>query len=150
MIYNIIMALLIIGVDRITKYCALYYLEQEYIVNKYVYFQLLFNRGVSWGILNTPHTGIFIGVSLITIIITGILAKYAYTRYISGHTVIGELLVISGSLSNIADRFWYGAVIDFIVIHIGNWSWAVFNIADAAIVVGVFIMFVQLVPGKNA
>ena len=35
------------------------------------------------------------------------------------------------------DRFAYGAVFDFIHVHVGSFSWYVFNVADAAIVAGV-------------
>jgi signal peptidase II len=47
-------------------------------------------------------------------------------------------LIVGGALGNVIDRLAYGAVFDFIQFHIGTWSWYVFNVADAAIVAGVF------------
>ncbi len=46
-------------------------------------------------------------------------------------------LIIGGALGNVIDRIAYGAVADFVHLHWGEWSWYVFNVADAAIVVGV-------------
>ncbi len=58
-------------------------------------------------------------------------------------------MVIAGSVSNILDRVVYGGVVDFIHVHINGWSFAVFNIADVAIVVGVCIMMLQEVYDNN-
>jgi signal peptidase II len=45
--------------------------------------------------------------------------------------------LIGGALGNAVDRALYGAVVDFVLLHWGDWRWYVFNIADAAIVAGV-------------
>ncbi len=44
--------------------------------------------------------------------------------------------VLAGAAGNLADRFHYGYVVDFIDAHWGPWHWYVFNVADAAITVG--------------
>lgn len=130
--------------DRITKTIALSNFDTSYIINKFVYLQLTLNRGVSWGLFNYAHNTIFLIITSLVIIITMILMAYTGYRMYNGYAVFGESLVIIGSLSNIVDRLLYGNVIDFIVLHIGNWSFPVFNLADMAICVGVFIMFYQL------
>ena len=54
-------------------------------------------------------------------------------------------LVIGGSLGNLVDRIYYFAVPDFIDIHIGNFHWFIFNIADIFITVGIIgLMFAIL------
>ena len=45
--------------------------------------------------------------------------------------------IVGGALSNVVDRLRFGAVVDFIHAHLGDLSWYVFNLADAAIVCGV-------------
>ena len=45
--------------------------------------------------------------------------------------------IAGGAIGNVIDRLRYGAVVDFIHAHLGEWSWYVFNVADAAIVCGV-------------
>ena len=70
-----------------------------------------------------------------------------------GINVLGEVMVIAGSSSNIIDRMVRGGVVDFIEFSYKNWAWPTFNIADAAIVVGVFFMLMQLlrkVPRSDA
>ena len=46
-------------------------------------------------------------------------------------------LIAGGAIGNAIDRIAYGAVFDFVHVHVGSFSWYVFNIADAAIVAGV-------------
>ena len=64
-------------------------------------------------------------------------------------------LIIGGSLGNLFDRIYYYAVPDFIDIHIGNFHWFIFNVADIFITVGIIgLMFVELLKkekiSKNA
>lgn len=55
-------------------------------------------------------------------------------------------LIIGGAVGNAIDRIVHGAVFDFAHVHVGSFSWYVFNIADAGIVVGVaFMLLAQLV-----
>ena len=49
-------------------------------------------------------------------------------------------LVLGGAIGNIWDRFQYGAVADFFHFHLGEWSFYVFNVADAAITLGVLLL----------
>ncbi|MCA0406102.1 MAG: signal peptidase II, partial [Proteobacteria bacterium] len=49
-------------------------------------------------------------------------------------------LIIGGAIGNAIDRIVHGAVFDFAHFHVGSFSWYVFNIADAGIVVGVGLM----------
>ena len=46
-------------------------------------------------------------------------------------------VIIGGSLGNLFDRIYYYAVPDFIDLHIGNYHWFIFNIADIFITVGI-------------
>ena len=49
-------------------------------------------------------------------------------------------VVVGGSLGNLFDRIYYYAVPDFIDLHIGNYHWFVFNIADIFITVGIVLL----------
>ena len=48
----------------------------------------------------------------------------------------GFALIIGGAMGNLIDRFLYGHVIDYFLFHTPGWSFAIFNLADAAITVG--------------
>ena len=47
------------------------------------------------------------------------------------------ILVIAGAAGNIVDVVRYGAVIDFLHLRFGEWSFPLFNVADSAICLGV-------------
>ncbi len=48
----------------------------------------------------------------------------------------GFAVVTAGALGNLIDRITLGHVVDFILVHFGSWSFAIFNLADAAITLG--------------
>ena len=59
-------------------------------------------------------------------------------------------IVIGGSLGNLFDRLYYNAVPDFIDIHVGNFHWFIFNVADVFITVGIIgIIFTELFKNYN-
>lgn len=127
-------------IDRLTKWWALG-LSDDLIINQFLSFHLAFNRGISWGLLSSDQTFLFSMVTISIILLTIILAWYAWDRYRQGYCIIGETLVLAGALSNICDRFYYQGVIDFIVLSYQDFCWPVFNCADAFIVCGVVLMF---------
>ena len=65
--------------------------------------------------------------------------KEALVRLEAGQrrTALGLSLILGGAIGNGIDRLAYGAVADFVHFHVGDFSWYVFNLADAWIVAGV-------------
>ena len=53
--------------------------------------------------------------------------------------VIGLLLILGGAIGNLYDRISYGYFIDFIYLHIAEFYWPAFNVADSAISLGVLL-----------
>jgi signal peptidase II len=133
-------ASLIIGVDRITKIWALTLSGEQYI-NEYLSFDLVYNRGISWGLFNSSHAMPFYVVTGAIILLMSILGFHALSRLHAGKSIWGEVLVLAGGSSNIYDRFVYHGVIDFIQVSFHDFHWPVFNVADVAIVIGVSFMF---------
>jgi len=136
-------------IDRITKYYAVYvyrvYDISDYIINSFLSFSLAFNRGMSFSLGHSQNQGTFILVIGITISLTLYVMYYTYNRFEYGYPILGELLVITGSLSNIIDRFLYPGVVDFIELSYGSWFfWPAFNCADAYIVIGVGVMLITM------
>lgn len=126
--------------DRVTKYYAVKQCVDPFIINTYLTCSLSFNRGVTWSLFHSPQAAIFYGVTFMITLITLGVAWYAYQRFMQGYTIIGELMIVAGSCSNIVDRFWFGGVVDFIELSYGDWHWPSFNVADICIVTGVFCM----------
>ena len=64
-------------------------------------------------------------------------------------TCIALTLVLGGALGNAWDRLLYSHVIDFFDFHLGDWHFAIFNVADSAICVGAFMLILQWTYKRN-
>ena len=59
-------------------------------------------------------------------------------------------LIIGGALGNLFDRIYYYAVPDFIDLHLGNYHWFIFNVADIFITVGIIgLILVELLKKEK-
>ncbi|MFP4097730.1 MAG: signal peptidase II [Alphaproteobacteria bacterium] len=100
---------------------------------------LAWNTGVSFSLFNQiGSSGPFIlsAVALIIVcIFIYLLTKAAHFSY-----ALGYALVIGGALGNVIDRLRFGAVIDFLDIHLYGYHWPAFNVADIAVVSGIGIL----------
>lgn len=131
-------------IDRITKLAALAWcMESACTVNSFLSFEVIFNRGISWGMFHSQNDTLFFVVSIIIAMITALLCGYAYYNYMRGHSVVAEICIVAGSCCNLIDRAMYAGVVDFIILSYGNVSWPVFNIADAVIVLGVGLFMLR-------
>ena len=131
-------------VDRLTKYLALFWLHNRpYKINSFISGDLVINRGVSWGLLHSESSNAFVFVSLLIVFVTLLICWQAYSLWCKNKFVVGYVCVITGSLSNIIDRMYYGGVIDFILLSYKNFYWPVFNVADIVIVGGILIILLQ-------
>jgi len=136
-------AALVIAFDRVTKQWALTHSALATTYNPHptcISFDLVYNRGISWGLFHRPECSTFLLVNGVVITITALVALHALVWFRAQRSIFGHVLIIAGSISNIMDRYWYGGVIDFIHLHYQEWSWAIFNIADVAIVVGALLI----------
>lgn len=103
---------------------------------------LVYNRGVSFGIFNeAPDWSRWALIVFAVLIAVALLIwmRFAETRLLS--VALG--LVAGGALGNVIDRILYGAVVDFLDFHIGDWHWPAFNVADSAITVGVVLLILD-------
>jgi signal peptidase II len=55
--------------------------------------------------------------------------------------------VLGGAIGNMTDRIRLGYVIDFIHFHVGTWSFYIFNAADSAVSIGVFMIVLDQFRG---
>jgi signal peptidase II len=110
---------------------------------------LVWNRGVSFGLFNNG-SGINAVVfsTLAAVIVVGLLI---WLRKAQGPLIVAGIgLVIGGAIGNVIDRLRFGGVVDFLDFHVGGWHWPAFNVADAAICVGVAALVMDgLLPGRS-
>jgi signal peptidase II len=97
---------------------------------------VVWNRGISYGLFQQSSDigrWLLVVVSIIAAVGLSIWMLRAEGRVLS----LSLGLIVGGAIGNAIDRIAYGAVFDFAHLHVGTFSWYVFNIADAAIVAGV-------------
>jgi signal peptidase II len=97
-----------------------------------------YNTGVAFSMFSWVGDKGLIVLSLAVIAFVLFLAKRTASDQIMAR--IGFCLIIGGAIGNLIDRAVYGHVIDYILFHTPVWSFAVFNLADAFISVGAFIV----------
>jgi lipoprotein signal peptidase len=109
---------------------------------------LIFNHGISFGVLNNagPLNALIFTV-LAVVIVAGLVAWLWRSDGFLLPAAIG--MVIGGAVGNVVDRLARGAVTDFLDFHLGEWHWFVFNLADAAICVGVGLMVIDSLVGRR-
>jgi signal peptidase II len=101
-------------------------------------------------LINIENTGSAFGLLanqtflIIIISIAALLFILLFLRYLSLATTLSIVsigLIMGGAVGNLIDRIRFGSVTDFIYFRLwGNFHWPAFNIADAAITVGVFVL----------
>lgn len=118
-------------------------------VGRFLTFTVVWNRGISYGLLQQGTEfgrWALVGVAAISAVVLGYWMAKAGNRLLA----VSLGIIIGGAVGNGIDRVLHGAVFDFIHLHAGEWSWYVFNVADAAIVVGVIgLIWEAYVSGKQ-
>jgi signal peptidase II len=127
--YTIIIFLLLIVLDRITKMWATSLnSSKDYGIIAFTY---TINTGAGFSILQNMNI-------LLIIVSAAVLAAIIYFyKHIPKFSLI---LIISGIVGNLLDRIFYGAVIDFINLKF----WPIFNVADSLIFIGVVYWIIIL------
>jgi signal peptidase II len=97
-----------------------------------------YNTGVAFSMFEWVGDKGLIIMSLVVIAFVLFLARRTEPSQIMAR--IGFCLIIGGAIGNLIDRAIYGHVIDYILFHTPVWSFPVFNLADAFISVGAFIV----------
>lgn len=99
------------------------------------------NPGIAFGI-RVSHPWVFTVLSILASI--GIVF-YLVTQWKEGRWIKSSLaLILGGAVGNLIDRIAFARVVDFVDVGFGTVRWPVFNVADAAVVVGMFMLFITL------
>jgi signal peptidase II len=134
----VVVSTLVLLIDQMTKAVMVCSLKvgQSKTVTSFLNLALVYNKGAAFSILSRDslwprYLLIMIGVTVSLFMI--------YLLRVHAQKVIFCMalsLMIGGSLGNVIDRIMHGYVIDFFDLHILNWHWPTFNIADSAICIG--------------
>jgi signal peptidase II len=133
--------------DQLVKYWVLTTLDLRHrgqvVVNEIFSFTYVENHGVSLGFLTADTDAArWMLVALTAAISVGVLVWMF--RETNRQDVLALGLILGGALGNIVDRARFGYVVDYADLHFGDFRpFLVFNVADAAITIGVVILLIR-------
>ena len=148
-LFSVFLALSL-GLDQWTKALARTHLRPlgpwnpKVVIDGFFNLRYSENPGVAFGMLQQMPGGKFV---LTALAIAAIVLVVMYLRRTDAdatrlHVALG--LVGGGALGNVIDRVTYGRVTDFIVWHVKAHEWPTFNVADAALCIGVGLMMLDM------
>jgi len=152
---TLVPALVVVVLDQVTKALVLARMELHQsipVVQDYFALTYVRNTGAAFGIL----AGRFAGFRVPALLAVSLLALFVLLWFV--RTIPAERRavivacggVLGGAIGNMIDRAAYGEVIDFLDVYVGTYHWPAFNVADAAITVGVVVLCLDAIRGAPA
>ncbi|MEP5937589.1 MAG: signal peptidase II [Erythrobacter sp.] len=146
-IIGLVIAAIIFGADQFIKWLMVgpLNLRERYVIDLLPFFDLRWteNRGVSLGMLQATTVEMRWALVAITALIAIVVLVWMFREKLLGD-IIGLGMILGGALGNIVDRYNLGYVIDYADFHIGDFRpFLIFNVADAAITIGVVIILAR-------
>ena len=144
---NLSIILLIFFIDRFSKIYILSIAETngnvDIYINSFLNFVLYWNTGIGFGLFAFEQPQAYNFITLIIIFVNLIIIYLIYKS--TNFKIYFFIMILGGSLGNLYDRINYKAVPDFIDLHINNFHWFIFNIADIFISLGVIcLIYVEI------
>jgi signal peptidase II len=142
-------ALSIIALDQISKYVVQKSIELHGSIPVISgFFNLVHtrNRGMAFGILNRPGSDLGYYVLVTTTLVVVVLIMFWFSRLKQKERIFapGLSLILGGAIGNLIDRIRLREVIDFLDFDLVLIHWPAFNVADSAITIGTFWIFLSL------
>lgn len=136
-------------IDILTKQLVInMMIEDESIIIIKNFFSITFakNTGVAFSFLEGKIPLIIVMTSIVILLIL----KYLKMANPNRGEIICYGLIIGGAIGNLIDRVVYGYVIDFLDFNLFDYPFPIFNIADTAIVIGIFILLIlSFIESRN-
>jgi len=143
-------SVVVLLLDQCTKLLAdaMLVLHQQVAVIPYLALFKAYNPGAAFSFLGDAsgwQRWFFIVIAVIVIAV--LLVWLRRLTAAEKATSLALALILGGAAGNLIDRLVYGYVIDFIDVYYGSWHWPAFNVADAAISVGAFLLLLDAFRG---
>lgn len=150
-LFGLVTAGIVIVCDQLSKWWVVAKLMQPpraIEVTPFFDLVMVWNKGVTFGMFNTASSWTRWGFTGLALAI--VFALWLWLRKVEGRWPAASIgLVIGGALGNVIDRVRYGAVADFLDVHVYGYHWPAFNVADSAITVGVAFLFIDALLGRK-
>ena len=150
LIYAGILGIVMLALDLGTKFWVVkcFQLHESIeLIPGVLAFTSVRNYGAAWSILS-GYGWLLLSFAMVTAVLLCIFFRKITEGWMERYFALA--LLLSGIIGNSADRFFRGAVVDFIHVHWHNvWHYPVFNVADIAICCGVGIFILSNLLRKN-
>jgi len=148
--FEIAMAAAIIVVDQITKalvraHVPLY--DTIPVISGVLNLTHVRNTGAAFGFLNAVDFP-FKSIVLALVATAAFIGIAFYAARVAPHERVarfGLTIILGGAIGNLIDRLALGSVVDFVDVVFGSWHFWAFNVADAAITLGVAAMMIDMI-----
>jgi signal peptidase II len=140
---------LVVIVDQLVKAAVrprLELFESVEVIAGFFSLTRVHNTGAAFGLMNSLDFP-FKAAVLALLQTTALIGLTVYVAMLAPEqklTRAGLSFVIGGAIGNLIDRLWYGYVLDFFDFYRGGWHFWAFNVADAAINIGVALMILDI------
>ncbi|MDY0209915.1 MAG: signal peptidase II [Acholeplasma sp.] len=145
MIYGLIIILSVVLLDQLTKWMIVALLQDRTITVIDHFFNIIqaHNYGAGWSMFEGQYVFLF-AITLVSLVFFGYLFKSAEMSKQKWVYTVGVSLMIGGTLGNFIDRLRLGYVVDFLQFIFGSYYFPTFNVADAALTVGVILFAIDI------
>lgn len=136
-----IISLIVIIIDRILKVLVTnnFVLNvRNKIIDGFFYITNCHNEGAAFSLFS----GNVLFLIFITLIVLFLIYRTINKENVNKIGILAYGLLLGGILGNLYDRIFYGYVIDYLDFVIFKFNFAIFNLADAAIVIGAILLIV--------
>lgn len=145
--FDSLILLLTIAIDQLSKYIVFSYenLNIE-IIKNFFYISQVKNTGAAWGIFSGAMWLFYI-ISIVALVYLFKIYRESLNR--DYYFRLSLILMLAGTIGNFIDRILFSYVRDFLDFYIFTYDYPLFNIADAALVVGVFLCVIYILKNPN-
>jgi len=110
------------------------------VIGNFFKLTLVYNKGILFGISLFPSEMAWLYPTVMIGIMALVLLALIFEKTWPNTVAYG--MILGGALGNLIDRFRIGRVVDFLNFGIGDLRWPYFNLADSAIICGIFVIIV--------
>lgn len=141
-----IFSIMFLLIDQISKGLVNLYMNVNESIKLFNLLSITYvhNTGAAFSMLEGARW-LFIILGIVTMNV--IFIFFIKDKELNNFEIITYSLLLSGIMGNLIDRFLYGYVIDFIDVNIFNF--AIFNLADSFMVVGVILLMMGMIKCKS-
>ena len=148
---SLLVPFFIFTLDRISKIYVINLSKNSFDVelfsSKFLNITLIWNEGIAFGLFSSSNEYWYNFLTIVIVLIAIVILIMSIRE--NGAQKYFFLIVFGGALGNLYDRIFFKAVPDFLDLHVGNFHWFIFNIADIFITFGVIMLILWEVLPLN-